>query len=424
MPQFIPLNFYSYTWSSPDIKPEQVIAPPYDVLSATDRENLAAQSPYNVVHVDLPETYSRAGEILTEWKNKKVISKTNKPLFYIMATDYNVDGTSHTRWGILGGLQLSPFGEGKVFPHEQTYPKAKADRFNLMQATRGQLSPIFGIYDDPDLTLTKIGNKLQNTAPIVDFIQKENSVSGVSGVSSVSSKNGNSVRHRLWSLTESENEKIITLLEKLKVYIADGHHRYETALKFQQEQGPGTIDDPRPWDYVFTYLSNISSPGLEIFPYHRMLSWEKIYPWQDILKKAEKNYLIQKVEHQSSLTNIDNEAACILYIPEKYYLLQPKNKPESIFDQIGAHVLDKYFLRQAMDLSDLELSSGSFLSYTPFASEAITKVDKGDIQAAFLLKPVSMSVLQTVCQSGQVMPRKSTYFYPKLPTGLLFYLWD
>jgi uncharacterized protein (DUF1015 family) len=154
-----------------------------------------------------------------------------------------------------------------------------------------------------------------------------------------------------------------------------------------------------------------------------MLSWEKIYSWQEILKIAEKNFIIRKADHQDSLNDLINGAACILYVPGNYYLLQPKDEPETIFDQIGAHVLDKSFLRQAMDLTDQELSSGSFLSYTPFASEAITKVDKGNIQAAFLLKPVSMSILQAVCQSGQVMPRKSTYFYPKLPTGLLFYLW-
>ena len=414
MPQFIPLNFYSYTWSNPDLKPEAVIAPPYDVLSASARQNLAKQSPYNAVHIDLPESYERAADILTAWKNKKIISRTNKPHFYILATDYIVDDKAHTRWGILGGLKLSPFGQGQVFPHEQTYPKAKADRLKLMRATNGQLSPIFGIYDDPGLTLTRIGNELQNTAPIVDFVQQENSESRDGSVS---------VRHRLWSLAETENEKIASLLEGQKIYIADGHHRYETALKFQQEQGPGTSKAPKPWDYVFTYLSNMSSPGLEIFPYHRMLSWEKIYSWQEILKIAEKNFIIRKVDHQDSLNDLTNGAGCILYIPGNYYLLQPKDEPESIFDQIGAHVLDKYFLRQAMNLTDQELSSGSFLSYTPFASEAITRVDEGNIQAAFLLKPVSMSILQAVCQSGQVMPRKSTYFYPKLPTGLLFYLW-
>jgi len=406
MPQFIPLNFYSYSWSNPALKPEQVIAPPYDVLSAPARQNLAKQSPYNAVHIDLPESYDQAANILTAWKAQRIISKTNDPHFYILATDYTVDGKTHTRWGILGGLRLTPFGQGQVFPHEQTYPKAKADRLKLMRATGGQLSPIFGIYDDPELTLTKIGSELQNSVPIVDFVQEEN------------------IRHRLWLVPEKENEKIANLLENQKVYIADGHHRYETALKFQQEQGPGTIEDPKPWDYIFTYLSNISSPGLEIFPYHRMLSWEKMYSWQEILKIAEKNYSIQKVDHQDSLDNITDPAGCILYIPGSYYLLQPKGESQNTFDQIGAHVLDKYFLRQTLGLTEQELSSGSFLSYTPFASEAITKVDQGNIQAAFLLKPVSMSILQTVCQSGQVMPRKSTYFYPKLPTGLLFYLWS
>ncbi len=400
MPEFKPLQFYSYNWSRKDINPEKVISPPYDVLSIEDIQDLS-RNEYNVVHIDSPVSYDRARELLEQWKEKQVITADEQPRYYILASEYKTRGKSRTRWGIMGGLRLEPFGEN-VFPHEETYPKAKEDRLNLMQATQGQLSPVFGVYDDPEQYVEKIGEVCTSQPPLISFTQEDG------------------VYNRLWAVPPEHNDRIQNLIQQKKIFIADGHHRYETSLHFMQNQ---PARDNAPWEYIFIYLSNISSPGLEIFPYHRTVSWEKELQWDEILDQAGRHFDVILMENPEFPDNLPRTDALMICLRRANYLLLTRDPAPDIFENIGAYVLDKYLLRDIIGLDDSELASGRFLHYTHEKEETLEKVRTGELQAAIFLRPVPISIMQEACEAGRVMPRKSTFFYPKLPTGMLFYLW-
>jgi uncharacterized protein (DUF1015 family) len=401
MPQFIPLQFYQYHWTDQRIEPEKVISPPYDVLYPGDIQDLAGEE-FNVVHLDSPISYEDAALKLNTWISDNILVRDQIPRFYIMATDYMAGDLKKTRWGVFGGLKVHPFEDKKVFPHEQTYSKAKNDRLNLMKTTHAQLSPIFGIYDDPSLILEAIGRESLDSPPIISFSQEPG------------------VFNRIWLVCGHHNQTLENMMEDKKVFIADGHHRYETALNYKNMM-PGS--NAAPWNHVFTYLSNISSPGLEIFPYHRMVSRKKIFNWKRILSRAETDFDILFSDRLSELSGKCRADSFILYSEKDFILFTPRENPKDTFSRIGAHVLDKLFLRGSMELSDEQLASGEFISYTHDPDNIINNVDKGTAQAGFLLRPIPMDVLQKVCETGQVMPRKSTFFYPKLPTGVLFHLW-
>lgn len=401
MPQFIPLRFYQYNWTDNRIEPEKVISPPYDVMSEGDKQSLANQE-FNVVHLDSPVSYEDAALKLKSWISDKILLKDLRPRFYIMATDYKAGDMEKTRWGVFGGLKVHPFDEKKVFPHEQTYSKAKNDRLNLMKATHGQLSPIFGIYDDPSLILEAIGRESHDRPPLISFSQEPG------------------VFNRIWPVSSHRNQTIEDLVKDKKVFIADGHHRYETALNYK-DMMPRSKDAS--WNHVFIYLSNISSPGLEIFPYHRIISHKMNFDWERIINRAKKDFKINLPDSPPEPSIQLRADSFVLYYDKKFVLFTPKSPPLDTFSRIGAHVLDKLFLRRAMELSDMQLASGEFISYTHDQNNIISRVDQGDAQAGFILSPVPMEVLREVCETGQVMPRKSTFFYPKLPTGILFHLW-
>jgi uncharacterized protein (DUF1015 family) len=401
MPQFIPLQFYHYNWLDRRISPEKVISPPYDVLSPDDKKALAREE-FNVVHLDSPASYQEAAIKLNSWILDNILSQDPFPCFYIMATDYKTGNATKTRWGFYGGMRVHPFEDKKVFPHEQTYSKAKNDRLQLMMATHGQLSPIFGIYDDSELILENIGRQNLETPPIISFYQEPDVV------------------NRIWPVPVHHNQSIEELILNKKVFIADGHHRYETALNYKSMM-PNSQNAP--WNHVFVYLSNISSPGLEIFPYHRIISRKKTFDWNRIIKKAESDFNISCSDKLAQFSGQWRADSFALYTDKKFVLFTPKTPPRDIFSRIGAHVLDKMFLRGPMELSDQDLASGEFISYTHEQEVIFSKVDSGDAQAGFILRPVPMDVLQKVCETGNVMPRKSTFFYPKLPTGVLFHLW-
>lgn len=407
MPEFIPLPFAGYDWQRPDIRPELVAAPPYDVLSPEQRETLAAKSPYNLVHVDLPESYGQAGQILKHWRSQGVLKKAGPPEFAVLASRYTLWGKEFVRWGVMGGLRLAPWGKGGVYPHEQTYPKAKTDRLELMRATSAQLSPIFGVFDSPETELQAVCGVLDQQPPTVLL------------------HSGDGVEHRLWSMPQVRSASIKEIIQDRNVYIADGHHRYETALAYAQERGLG-VNGVKPWEYVFACLCNIASPGLEILPYHRLVQSRQPHPWAKILNRAETWFFLRKIESLKSLDAENQPSASVLMLPEGMWLMTLKNQYLSqcdpLFMDIGAHILDTFFYRKAMGLIGADLAGGGHLAYTPFEDQAAAAVAQGRAQAALLLKPVDMATLRRVSESGQVMPRKSTFFHPKIPGGLLFHL--
>lgn len=413
MPEFAPLAFHAYDFSRPELAADLTAAPPYDVISQADREELAARSPYNVIHIDSPASYAASAELLAAWRAQGVIAPLPAGAFYLLASDFIVDEETYRRYGLFGGLELGDWGAKGVFPHEKTYPKAKKDRLELMRATSAQLSPILAVYDDPASRLEVIARSVTDgpeaAKPLVRFTQDDG------------------VTHGLWRLPERFTAELAEIVRSRNVYVADGHHRYETALAYMKERGaePGA-----PWTKVFACLSDVSSSGVTILPYHRKLSFKTRRNWDEVLEQAKAFFNVRRLDNLDGFFGMPYSPACVLALPGALHLLEPTcdlssaDAEEKLYSRIGAYVLDRDFFRATLGLTDEELASGEHLSYTPFHAQALKSVRNHEAQAALLTRAVPMELLREVSERGLTMPRKSTYFHPKLPTGLLFSLFE
>ena len=319
---------------------ERLVAPPYDVISPEQREEYLARSPYNVVHLTLPDDEEQAGRDVTAWREEGVLARETDPGYWVLSQDYvGPDGVSRTRSGLVASLRAEPYENGTVLPHERTHRGPKEGRLRLLRATRTQLEPIFLLYE---------GEPLQPPARTPDL---------------------ESGGDRLWRVEEAPS------FESTELLIADGHHRYETAVAYAQEGGS---------PYLMVVLVPTKQEGLTIFPTHRLA--------------AQVN--------GASGTPIDEPGdelpGVVLYRDGKYELLSGDGLDVEIVEQIAPEGV----------------------TYTPQRAEAVATVDRGDAEAAFLLRPTRIEDVWAVARRGETMPQKSTYFYPKLTSGLLFHPLD
>jgi uncharacterized protein (DUF1015 family) len=319
---------------------ERLVAPPYDVLSPEQREEYLARSPYNVVHLTLPEDEEQAARDVTDWREQGVLARDDEPAYWLLSQDYvGPDGVSRTRTGLVASLRAEPYESGVVLPHERTHSGPKEGRLRLLRATRTQLEPIFLLYE---------GDPLQPPAREPDL---------------------QSGGDKLWRVDDAPS------FETTELLIADGHHRYETAVAYAQEGGS---------PYLMVVLVPTEQEGLTIFPTHRM------------------------AEHINGArgTPIDEPGddlpGVVLYRDGKYELLNG----------------------DGLDVEIVERIAPDGVTYTPERAEAVATVDRGDAEAAFLLRPTRIEDVWAVARRGETMPQKSTYFYPKLTSGLLFHPLD
>ena len=319
---------------------ERLVAPPYDVISPEQREEYLARSPYNVVHLTLPDDEEQAGRDVTALREEGVLTRETDPGYWVLSQDYvGPDGVSRTRSGLVASLRAEPYENGNVLPHERTHRGPKEGRLRLLRATRTQLEPIFLLYE---------GEPLQPPARTPDL---------------------ESGGDRLWRVEEAPS------FESTELLIADGHHRYETALAFAEEGGS---------PYLMVVLVPTRQEGLTIFPTHRI------------------------AEHVNGVggTPIDEPGeelpGVVLYRRGGYELLDG----------------------DGLDVEIVERIAPEGVTYTPQRDEAVATVDRGEAEAAFLLRPTRIEDVWAVARRGETMPQKSTYFYPKLTSGLLFHPLD
>jgi len=319
---------------------ERLVAPPYDVISPSEREEYLGRSPYNVVHLTLPEDEQQAGRDLTDWRAEGVLTRDGQPSFWFLSQDYTgPDDVRRTRSGLVASLRAEPYDRGVVLPHERTHAGPKEGRLRLLRATRTQLEPIFLLYEGDPPPAPDSPPDLQSGGD------------------------------KLWRIDDAPSFAGTELL------IADGHHRYETALAYAAEGGS---------PYLMVVLVPTPQEGLTIFPTHRI------------------------AEHVNGArgTPIDEPGdelpGVVLYRNGRYELL----------DSDG------------LDVEIVERIAPEGVSYTPRREEAVATVDRGEAEAAFLLRPTRIEDVWAVARRGETMPQKSTYFYPKLTSGLLFHPLD
>ena len=319
---------------------ERLVAPPYDVLSPEQREEYLARSPYNVVHLTLPDDEEQAGRDVTDWREQGVLARDQEPGYWLLSQDYvGPDGVSRTRTGLVASLRAEPYENGVVLPHERTHSGPKEGRLRLLRATRTQLEPIFLLYE---------GDPLRPPAREPDL---------------------QSGGDKLWRVEDAPS------FESTELLIADGHHRYETAVAYAQEGGS---------PYLMVVLVPTEQEGLTIFPTHRL------------------------AEHVNGAHGT------------------PIEEPGDVLPGVVMYRDGKYELLKGdgLDVEIVERIAPDGVTYTPERAEAVATVDRGDAEAAFLLRPTRIEDVWAVARRGETMPQKSTYFYPKLTSGLLFHPLD
>jgi uncharacterized protein (DUF1015 family) len=318
---------------------DTLVAPPYDVIGPAERQVYLARSPYNVVHLTLPESEDEAGRRLAAWRADGIL-RAEEPRYWWIAQEYTgPDGIARIREGFAASVPATPYTEGEVLPHERTHAGPKEGRLRLLRATRTQLEPIFLLYDaDPLL-------ERPAAEPLLDVEE-------------------GGVRTSVWPVTGEE-------LDTPTLLIADGHHRYETAVAFRAEDPSAT--------HTFAVLVSARAPGLEIFPTHRIVRSVGDVP----------------------ATEVDGPGDGVtLYRDGRYSRVESD-------DDFGPRVVES--LRP------------EGVGYTPSAADAVAAVDRGEAEAAFLLQPVTVEQVARFAHAGETMPQKSTFFYPKLTSGLLFH---
>jgi len=323
----------------------ELVAPPYDVISAEARDRYLTRSPYNVVHVTLPDDEVDAARALAEWQADGILARETDPALWWLAQDYTgPDGIARRRDGLVAALRLEPYEAGVVLPHERTHSGPKEGRLRLLRATRTHVEPIFLLY--------------------------EGSLDAPTGEAAVDVEL-DGVRSRLWRIEREAPPE----LADAPLLIADGHHRYETALAFHAEDGT----EASAWMPVVIVPTR--QDGLTIFPTHRIAARTKPLP---------------PLETSS---NGDDRAVAEVYTRSGSGYL--RGEPGELDSELVA--------RYAADVG-----------YTPYADEARAAVDAGDAEAAFLLRPPTVEQVAAVAKAGRTMPQKSTFFYPKLTSGLFF----
>jgi uncharacterized protein (DUF1015 family) len=392
-----------------------VVAPPYDVIDEAQRAELAGRSPYNVVELDLPrdpkggDPYEHAAELLGEWTGEGVLTRDPEPTIWALEQDYSApDGSRLTRRGFLARVRLAPYGQG-IRPHERTQPGPKEDRLRLTRATRDNLSPIFALH------------------PGDAWRQFEQAV-GDEPWGEVT--DGDGTTHRVWRIDDpAVQEAIASELAPGELLIADGHHRYETSLAYQAEVGPGG-----PQDYVLMALVSLEDPGLTVFPTHRLISGLADDPAKQEALATGLRELFEVEEVPAGHPDPGGiEGVGVFGYMDSHqrraFRLRLASNPaldralaghSEAYRTLDAAILEELVLKGTLGMSTEDIAAKRGIGYTPSIDEAMAKLDAGDYQAAFLLRPTPVDQVREVAAAGETMPPKSTYFFPKLLTGLAF----
>ncbi len=421
MPEIRPFTGLRYNESRFGADLSAVIAPPYDVLDGADKKALLEGHPNNIVAVDLPHVppksagpdavYAEAARELDAWRRKDIIVQEPSPALYVYHQHYTIGTRQFTRKMFFARMKLEPFGTGSVFPHEQTFGGPKEDRLKLMQATRCQLSAVFGLYSDP--------------------------ANGVSAMLDVSRSQSNAVathdgvENRLWVITDVPLiEAVCRRMAGTPVYIADGHHRYGTALIYRE--GLSDIPADHPANYVLVGFCAMEDPGAIILPTHRVLSGFGARKPAEILAVLEKGLKTRtanpNVTDPDKLLPADSKDDLGIYMAAGDRLYTATFTDRDILRTLAPERSDAW---RALDLAYLHrylidelITAGALegqparVAYLKSGAEAV-EVARRENGIALLTKPCGMAELKAVSDAGDLMPQKSTYFYPKLVTGFV-----
>lgn len=420
-----PFRGLRYTKKAGDI--DKLCCPPYDIINAAQRENYLKENPYNIIRLELPKPvedksdntapYKEAGSVLDTWLYEGILEQDDSENYYIYEMEFDILGFTYAVKGLICLVKLHEFSEGVVLPHEETLSKAKTDRLNLIKATGCNFSQIYSLYMDEDESLFSLLDDDSWYTPLSSFTDD------------------GGVKHNLWKITDKDVIAEITeKVEEKKLYIADGHHRYETALnykKYTEQEGKAKGNS----DYVMMMLVNMENEGLVVLPTHRIVRGLEDYDYDTLIKGCREYFDIHEslnakaVEKMLSNAYENNEKAFALYRGDELYsglILKDTKIMEELMPncsqslrELDVSILHTLVLERILGIDKENMAAQINLSYTRNTSEAIKAVDSREANCAFILNPTRVPEIRDVALNGEKMPQKSTYFYPKLTTGLV-----
>jgi len=430
------LPFRALRYDSSQVKLEDVVTQPYDKITPEMQSRYYDLSPHNLVRIILGKSgdtdsdqfsvYTRAAEYLHDWRAAGILKQDAEPAFYLYAETFTVPGTSDLseRRGIIVKGRLHDYADGVVYRHEQTLSKPRADRLNLLRATRAHFGQIFMLYSDPQAEVENLLAKTSEEDPAISLLDEYE------------------VLHRVWPVT---NPALVSALQQSfrekKLLIADGHHRYETALAYRNEQrAKGAAADPdAAHEFVMMTLVRMESPGLVILPTHRIIHGLPTFDREQMLEAAGRFFEVERIdlraENRSATTMLGeagaNGTAFVAVTRQGPYMLRAKkdavrealNGVPHQQSQLDVVQLHKIMLERVLGISEEAVREQVNVKYERDAFEAISWVRQG-ANVAFLLNPVRIEQVSTIAFGGEVMPQKSTDFYPKLLSGLTIYALD
>ncbi len=386
-----------------------LLAPPYDIITPEYKEELYQKSPYNVVRIDFGKElsgdddnnnkYTRAKSYLDEWLQQGILNRSDKPCFYSYEISYTIGNEEKKLRGFLGLVRLEELGKGNIHPHEYTHSKPKKDRLNLMRICGANVSPIFSLYRSAQ----------GRTASVLAEVN--------SGAPSIEAKDLDGAVLRLWEVSDVKAvDEIKKELSGKAVFIADGHHRYETALEYQREtrKKGDPSGSPRPYDYVLMFLADMAGEGLTILPTHRLVKNMPV----DAIDLLSNDFEIEEMRNSFDIPGAISGRRDVygLYTGGKtWYRLSYKGEgihgvPQALRD-LDVTVLHDLIFKQLLDIDSV--------SYEMDIGKCLQAVRDKAFAAAFFLRPTMVEDVEKVALASLRMPPKSTYFYPKLMTGMV-----
>lgn len=408
-----------------------VVAPPYDVIDEKLQDHLYHKSPYNVIRLELNKEsaadtdrdnrYTRSAGILRDWIAEDVIKRDSAPALYVYEQEYEVEGQKHIRKGFLARVRLEPFGKGKIFPHEETLSGPKADRLKLYNATNMNLSPVFGLYPDSECeVMARLEKAVGQTLPV----QATDHLGVIS---------------KLWAITDHAVVSAVTgLMGPKPIFIADGHHRYETGLKYLEERAnlPETQDTESAPHFILMMLVSMSDPGLLILPTHRLVSGAKGITAEKLAAALAGHFEITRVgvgddAARSAWETIEMDGGQDLLafgtLADNTWQLA-KLKNTDAMDQLasnhskdwrglGVSILHVLALDHILKEKHAHQPS---CKYVHLLGEVLEAMQKKECDVGVLVPPAGMDHVEEIAGNLEKMPPKSTYFYPKLLSGMLF----
>jgi uncharacterized protein (DUF1015 family) len=395
-------------------------APPYDVIDPEQRAELQSRSPHNVVAIDLPEDpdggdrYAHAARLLDAWRAGGAVVRDDEPALWALVQDYTApDGRRLTRNGLFARVRVEDYGPGTIRPHERTHPGPKEDRLRLTRATRANLSPIFSLYSDPELRAWRALEPATLEEPFGEVTESDGT------------------RSRLWRVADPDAiETVRDALADVELLIADGHHRYETARVYADEVG-----GEGPHRYVLMCLVALQDAGLTVFPTHRLVTGLKGTDKPETLAAALRAaFEIEPIDADELVPPGNGGSAIQMGYMDSHFrrAFRLTLKDQAIADEalrempepyrrLDTAVLEALVLKGPLGLSEDDISHLHGLGYARSFEEARELVESGRFDAGFFLRGIPVTQIQEVAAAGVNMPPKSTYFFPKVPTGLLFH---